>query len=302
MPALRVLIVFALLTVPAVAQDMPLSDVLLPDEPWRLVTDAAKGAGSLASDSAGHVYYNETFRKQVLRIDARSGAVTEFLSTAKDAWEIAIGPDDALYVSQSQLKGLKITTDQILKRAKSGATETAWAGPELASLCALTIARDGSLYFTTDEPKRIYRARPGESPEVAAETTAVRPQGIVVWPDGGTLVAADAESRWLRAFRVQADGRLADGSDYYGPLQKPSGAEFPEPYAMALDEAGRLYAATAGGVQMFDPTGRLGGTILLPAGAGQPLSVCFGGADRKSLFAVTENRVYRRTVKPAGAK
>ena len=281
---------------------MPLSDVLLPDEPWRLVTDAAKNASSLASDSAGNVYFNETFRKKVWRIDAKTGAVTELLTAPKDAWELAVGPEDTLYVTQSELKGLKITTEQILKRTRSGALETAWSGPELASLCAYTIAKDGSLYFTTDEPKRIWFAKPGETPKPVAETTAVRPQGLELWPDGGTLVAADAESRWLHAFRVKPDGQLADGSDYYGPIPKPSGAEFPEPYGMCLDEAGRLYAATAAGVQMFDPTGRLGGVILLPHEAGQPLDVCFGGADRKTLFAVTESRVYRRNVKPVGAR
>ena len=281
---------------------MPLSDVLLSDEPWRLVTDAAKSAGSLASDSAGNIYFNETFRKKVCRIDARTGAVAELLTTPKDAWELVIGPDDALYVTQSELKGLKITTEQILKRTAPGKLEPAWNSPELASLCTFTVAKDGSLYFTTDEPKRIWFAKPGEIPKAVAETTAVRPQGLVLWPDGGTLIAADAESRWLRAFRVKPDGQLADGADYYGPIPKPSGAEFPEPYGMTLDEAGRLYAATAAGVQMFDPTGRLGGTILLPIGAGQPLAVCFGGADRKTLFAVTESRVYRRNVKPVGAR
>ena len=51
---------------------------------------------------------------------------------------------------------------------------------------------------------------------------------------------------------------------------------------------------------MFDPTGRLGGTILKPQ-PNKPLSnACFGGSGLSFLYVTNGDKVYRRKTKTTG--
>jgi gluconolactonase len=59
---------------------------------------------------------------------------------------------------------------------------------------------------------------------------------------------------------------------------------------MAVDEKGRLYVATAVGVQVFSEEGAPMGTIALPK---QPQNLAFSGPGRHSLFVVGRGSVYR---------
>jgi sugar lactone lactonase YvrE len=70
---------------------------------------------------------------------------------------------------------------------------------------------------------------------------------------------------------------------------------------MTVDKDGRLYVATAAGIQMFDPTGRLGGTIEKPQPTKSCSNVCFGGPKYDYLYATCTDKVYRRKTKTAGA-
>jgi len=73
------------------------------------------------------------------------------------------------------------------------------------------------------------------------------------WKDGGTLVVGDEDGDKLYAYRVGKDGGLDAKEGYYTLRRRdrePSGVK-----ALTLDTDGRLYAATALGVQVFDPTG-----------------------------------------------
>ena len=58
--------------------------------------------------------------------------------------------------------------------------------------------------------------------------------------------------------------------------------------SMCIDNAGRLYVA-AGGVQVFDSTGKHLGTIPTPL---NPQAPAFAGKDKKTLFIVGGGAVY----------
>jgi gluconolactonase len=69
------------------------------------------------------------------------------------------------------------------------------------------------------------------------------------------------------------------------PAAAGSGAD-----GMAVDEKGRLYVATAMGVQVFSDQGEALGIIVLPK---QPQNLAFSGPGRHSLFVVGRGSVYR---------
>jgi sugar lactone lactonase YvrE len=70
---------------------------------------------------------------------------------------------------------------------------------------------------------------------------------------------------------------------------------------MTVDSIGRLYVTTRAGLQMFDPTGRLGGAIAKPH-AGPLSNVCFGGPKLDTLYVTAGDKVYRRKVQATGVR
>src|SRR6185503_11251066 len=130
-------------------------------------------------------------------------------------------------------------------------------------------------------------------------TSGFKPNGLTLWPDGGTLVVADWEKPHLQTFRVESDGSLKFGEGYYGPLQIPSNQKQPGSDGMTVDDAGRLYVATHAGLQMFDPTGRPCGSIVKP----QPKflsNVKFGGANFDTAYVTSTDRIYKRKLNTKG--
>lgn len=133
-------------------------------------------------------------------------------------------------------------------------------------------------------------------PSATAKTVSIdslnQPTCLALWPDGGHLVVGCAHDKDLWAFRVEANGNLGPGDRYYA-LRVATGEKSVGVSALTFDTAGRLYAATDLGVQVFDPTGRLCGVLLKPAEL--PLTgVAFGGTDRDRLFIRCGDRVYGR--------
>ena len=73
---------------------------------------------------------------------------------------------------------------------------------------------------------------------------------------------------------------------------------------MTFDKAGRIYVSTNAGLQMFDPTGRLGGVIDTPHYF--TANTVFGGTDFTWLYIAGfdkggGDKIYRRKMKSPGA-
>src|SRR5262249_35106356 len=81
--------------------------------------------------------------------------------------------------------------------------------------------------------------------------------------DGGTMFAGAAVGKYVWAFRVDKDGALDAGQPYCS-LRVPRGEKDMPVTSLCVDNAGRIYAATPLGLQIFDPTGRLSGVLPSP--------------------------------------
>ena len=68
---------------------------------------------------------------------------------------------------------------------------------------------------------------------------------------------------------------------------------------MTSDAEGRYYVTSAVGIQMFDPTGRMGGVIAAPTD--KPIvSVEFAGPDLSYLYVAAGEEIYRRKTQTHG--
>lgn len=159
----------------------------------------------------------------------------------------------------------------------------------------MAVKNGGALYYTVPEQQVVYLLEPGRAPRRVAAGFG-RPTGIVLTPDQGTLVVADANDKCLWAYRVDPDRNLVHKERYYD-VWVPRGQTVSGVTALTVDAAGRVYAATRYGVQMFDPTGRLSGILQAPAkGDPGPIS----GFDGDVLQVQYGDRIFGRKLKAKG--
>ncbi len=156
-----------------------------------------------------------------------------------------------------------------------------------------------AVYFTDPLNKKVWYVSPQGKKRVVDEGIE-RPNGLILWPDQGTLVVADTLGPYLWTFRVEPDGSLSHKQPYYTlrmvPGQMGSGAD-----GMTVDAFGRLYVATHAGLQVFDPTGRMSGVILKPQNKFLS-NVAFGGPNLGTLYVTCSDKVYRRPTKVRGVR
>ena len=89
-----------------------------------------------------------------------------------------------------------------------------------------------------------------------------KPGGATLSPDQTQLYATDAASHWIWVYQVQPGGTFKYGQRY-GWLHMPDTANHAGASDIVCDRDGRVYVATALGVQVLDQTGRV--NLILPA-------------------------------------
>jgi enterochelin esterase family protein len=264
---------------------MPLSQVLAEGEPWQLVASGYAFTDACAADAEGNVYFSDVKDGTgIFRIDAAGTKATLWLDGLPGLSGMQFGPDGKLYACQGKLERLI--------RVTPGAT-----GPEVEVLAEgvrpndLVVTRRGAVYFTHTKPQRIELVTPEGDHRVVHEGGILRPNGITLSPDQGTLVVSDHGGPHVWAFRIEPDGSLSHG-DRYMTVVTPIGTEESKGDGAATDAYGRYYVTSEVGLQMFDPTGRLGGVIGIPAP--KAVSVEFGGPGLAWLYLAADGKIFRR--------
>ncbi len=156
----------------------------------------------------------------------------------------------------------------------------------------LWIAPNGGMYFTDPYYHRDYWAEGHTEVQdvrgvyylsTTGETIRViddykQPNGLIGTPDGKTLYVADINDHKIWKYDIQPDGTLANKT-YFAP----HGSD-----GMTIDNKGNVYL-TMGKVWVYSPKGKLIQEIEIPE---SPSNVCFGGAERNTLFITARTSVY----------
>ena len=110
----------------------------------------------------------------------------------------------------------------------------------------------------------------------------IRPNGIIGTPNGQTLYVADLASGKTWKYDVELDGTLSGKT-----LFCSEGSD-----GMTIDDGGNVYLTVSGlkSVRIYSPSGALLDSIKLPEG---PTNVCFGDADRKTLYITARSSIYK---------
>ena len=144
--------------------------------------------------------------------------------------------------------------------------------------------------YTVDPAKKVVRLKGREFPVPVPEPTC-----CTVALGGSSLLVGDAAGRYVWAFRIDKDGAIGTGDRYCRLRVNESNRS--ETSALTVDAAGRFYAATNVGIQVFDPTGRLCGVVTAPPA--RITELFFNGDD---LCAMTRDKAFVRRLQTTGKK
>jgi sugar lactone lactonase YvrE len=130
----------------------------------------------------------------------------------------------------------------------------------------------------------IARVDPDDAVTVVADDLDF-PNGMVITPDGSTLIVAESVGRRLTAFTVGGDGSLSDRRIFADGLDGP-------PDGIALDAEGGVWAA----MTLAHQFERIieGGTVTdrIDVGDRTAIACTLGGAERRMLFLLSSTDAY----------
>ena len=272
------------------AQDMPLSQVLIDGEDWEVFAEGFDFTDGLSTDAEGNLYFSDVKSGTAVYKGDLDGKVTEFIKDAAGISGLQWGADGKLYACVSRAR-IVVSFDKDGKMTQLA---------DEVRPNDLVVTHDGNVYFTMTPTSEIRRIDPAGKMSVVSTGDVSKPNGITLSPDQGTLAVSDHGGKYVWAFRIKKDGTLDAASGYMTMRTPVADPEVAKGDGMATDVHGRWYVTTEMGLQMFDPTGRMGGVIAKPQDA--PLvSVCFAGPNHEYLYVGCGEKIYRRKTKTRGA-
>lgn len=245
-------------------------------------------------EAEGDLVFTDIPASTIYRYVPGGGAPTSLRAPSANANGLAIDGGGALIVAEH---GSRSVTRDAMPIA------TTFEGKRLNSPNDVIVADDGTIYFT-DPPyglggtpselgfMGVFRRAPDGT--LTAEhrgAASARPNGIGLSPDGASLYVADTADGNLYRFPITAGGALGARVVHAMTAGNPDG--------LAIDIGGNIFVTTAGGVEVFAPTGARWGTIALPGNA-QPANCAFGDADHKTLYITARTQLFRVRIANAG--
>jgi gluconolactonase len=274
----------------------------------QLIAKGLQGTEGPVAAPDGTLLFTEQNANRISKIDA-NGRVTPFLSNTNGTIGLAFDSHGRLIAAQTinpQIAVLLPSRDVLAD---------SFDGMPLLRPNDLTVDRRGGIYFSDPGPTPM----PGETrtlprkpfvlyirPEgdvVKAAEDIERPNGVVLSTEEKILYVANTLGDAVLAFDVEPDGTLRHRRDFAkldGVVKTDTGVRCGAD-GMTIDSAGRLYVATRIGVQVFSPQGARLGTMPIGVPDG-PQNLAFAGPDRKTLFILGRNAVWKIAMLSQGVK
>ena len=174
----------------------------------------------------------------------------------------------------------------------------------LLLLPAVGFAQDMPL-FTIAKSGEAWKPGTGERPKTPSPREAISPDGSVrfsgVKLDSFLHAYSVGESTVLPPGGRYAPLRIEQAYDNSRQAQDKRKKDPPkiEVHSVMVDSAGRIYAGTKLGIQVFDPTGRLCGVLALPM-SGQPEHLGWEGGAKDRLVVWIGDKKFTRAMHATG--
>jgi gluconolactonase len=251
-----------------------------------------------ASDAQGNVYFTDQPNDRIM-IWTTDGKLQTFMQPCGRSNGLCFDVQGNLIAcadEKNELWSIDVKTKQVTVLIKD------YQGKLLNGPNDVWVRPDGGLYITDPMYKREYWKRGPQEQDghhvyflsadrktlTRVTSDLTQPNGIIGTPDGRTLYVSDIDAHKTYAYRINADGSLADKR-----LFCEAGSD-----GMTIDDEGNVYVTNAKGVTVFDKSGKEIENIK----TGQPwtANVCFGGKDGHTLFITASKGLYAMQMRVKG--
>lgn len=273
--------------------DDALVKILSQEGGWELVMEGLGFTDAACADAEGNFYFSDLGHAKLYKVGA-DGKATVWFESAPKISGMKFGPDGRLYAAcQGSLEGPRDEKKTIIAIEPESRHTTVIATDVVPN--DLVVSRNGWIYFTDTGAGQVIMCptKTEKMPRPRAAAGGInKPNGIALSPDGRFLLVSEYGGTNAWSFMVNPDGTLWAGERYMelrAPPNRPdSGGD-----GMTVDQEGRAFITSHVGIQVFDPTGRLGGVIAKPTEKGC-VSVALAGPDWSWLYACASEKVFRR--------
>ncbi|AGA31522.1 SMP-30/gluconolactonase/LRE family protein [Singulisphaera acidiphila] len=252
--------------------------------------------GALAQDGA--ILFSD-IGDRIMRFDPATKAVTAFRDPSGRANGLIFDPQGRLIVAEGANTGGGRRVSITERDGKIRTLADGYEGKRFNSPNDVAVDRKGRVYvsdprYVGDEPREldfeaVFRIDP-DGRVVRLETTASKPNGLAISPDGKTLYVADTgpTRRVLLALELGEDGSVGPARVLFD-FGDGRGID-----GLTVTTDGRLVVTAGngpkGGAYVLTPDGKPAGFIPTPEA---PSNVEFGGPDRKTLYITAGKSLYR---------
>jgi gluconolactonase len=269
-----------LLTVSALAQSgLPAETAVKPEK----IAEVPGYCEGIVFDRTGQAYVSDTQHGTIYKISPGGNRSVWAITSAPNGHKIL--PDGTHLVAD---KGAVLHLDANGKKLRDASRES--GGKRLRAPNDLSIDPKGGFYFTDPGGSgvakpigTVHYVDPKGRTRTIAEGLAF-PNGIVLRPDGKTLLVGESGHNRILIFDVSAPGKIGNRR-VFATLPAKQGDQIENaPDGIALDEAGNLYVAHYGmrTVQVLSPEGKL--LRSYPGGNLTTSNVAFGGPNLDQLY------------------
>ena len=266
------------------------NDIVLPNQPWRLVADGLQDVRALTVNPQGEVFVADTPANKIYKTGA-DGKLVPFSTDAGQVSGLTTGTDGSLY-------GVSQATGNLLAFDSNGNDRTIASGLPGHAIFA---TRHGNFYVTVPGPFGTCRSQVwlvnATGVKKLVDTGLKGAAGIALSQDDWRLDVADERSHWVYEYQVNPDGSLS-GKEHLYWLYVPDTADDSGADGLAVSTNGTLYVATRIGIQTSDNSGH--NQCILPLPSGRVTALAFGGPKFDVLYAACGDKLYARNVQVQG--
>lgn len=256
----------------------------------------------------GCIYFSD-IGNRIMKFDPKTGRTTEYRNPSGRSNGLKFDSRGRLLACEGANTGggRRVSLTEADGTIKTLADS--YNGKRFNSPNDLTLDARGRVYFSDPryvgtekrelDHESVYRIDPdGTVTRVTFDT--VKPNGLVLSPDGRTLYVSDNDSnpngpRVLVAYPVRDDGTLGPRKVLYD-FGKQRGID-----GMTVTADGVIVATagsgSAGGIYFFSPEGKKLAFLPTPE---DPNNCCFAGPDKKTLYVTAGKSLYRIRLTVAG--